>query len=276
MNKSTFESHNLSNKRIPFVFHRDEHDITACVPNWHNNIEILYFTRGKGTAIIDSESIPVSPHDIIFINSNNIHTVYSNTSVAYCCLIVDSDFCTENGINVTETDYKTLIRSEEAEVLFKKVINELDNDYQFKEAGCKSAVLELMVYLSRNFILNEKASAEKKSNENIRLAIGYIRSHINDQLTIEEIANETGLSKYHFAREFKKITGFTVISYINTLRCRKAQKLLAKNEFPIHEIALKCGFENNSYFSKTFKKHTGFLPSEYIKKQDNVITPQFQ
>ena len=271
MDKTIFESHNLSTQKIPFVYHCDS-PVRSCMPNWHNNIEILYFTNGTGTAIIDSEEYKVSANDIFIINSNNIHAVHSKDTISYHCLIVDSDFCAANGINCTEIEYDGLIRSEKAEALYKKAISELDGNAPFKEAGCKAAVLELMTYLSRNFAsaVSKKTISEKNTSENIRLAIGYIRSHLNEKLNIEEIADEVGLSKYHFAREFKKVTGFTIVSYINTLRCRKAKKLLQKNEQSIHEIALKCGFENDSYFSKTFKKHMGLLPSEYIKKQDTV------
>ena len=84
------------------------------------------------------------------------------------------------------------------------------------------------------------------------------------KLTIDEIADEVGLSKYHFSREFKKVTGLTIVSYINIVRCRNAEKLLIKNEYSVHDIAVKCGYENDSYFSKTFKKHMGMLPSEYV------------
>ncbi len=271
MDKSIFESHNLSNKKIPFIYHHDTPPHPH-MPNWHNNIEILYFTKGTGTAIIDSEEYNVCANDIFIINSNNIHTVHSKDTISYHCLIVDSDFCVANGINCAEIEYNGLIRSKEAEKLYMKAIHELDCNFPFKEAGCKAAVLELMVYLSRNFASGstKKSVSEKKSNESIRLAIGYIRAHLNEKLTIEEIADEIGLSKFHFSREFKKVTGFTVISYINTLRCRNAKKLLAKNEFSVHEIALKCGFENDSYFSKTFKKYSGLLPSEFIKEQDTV------
>ena len=62
----------------------------------------------------------------------------------------------------------------------------------------------------------------------------------------------------------------TPVTYINLLRCYEAKKLLKTNKFTIKEVSEKCGFFNYSYFAKTFKKHIGVLPSECMKKQNDV------
>lgn len=271
MENSIFESHNLANKKIPFIFHFIElRNVITLTPNWHNNVEILYFTEGQGKVFCGGEKYDVKEHDIFVINSNTLHDILTDDVIKYYCLIVDNDFCMENGIDCTELDYSYHAGTIESERIYRKIVDEINGEAQFKEAGVRAAVLELMVYLSRNFSVpaSKNESSLKSINENIQLAIGYMRTHIDKKITLEEISEEVGLSKFHFSREFKRVTGLTIVSYMNILRCRNAKKMLSKNEYSIHEIASKCGFENDSYFSRTFKKYIGVLPSEYMRKPE--------
>ena len=269
MDNYTFESHNLEIENIPIIFHYDkvENRSFSC-PNWHSNIEILYFTVGSGKVILGNDKINVSAGGIAVINTNLLHSVITEDRMEYYCLIIDNDFLKYNGIFCDQTEFKSYIESEHLSGLFKSLTREIETGGRFREAGIKSGLLQLMLYIAREYsVPSDGNSLKPDSNENIRLAIGYIRSHLSNKIVLDEIAAEVGLSKYHFSREFKKATGMTLITYVNTIRCLHAKKLLLKNEYSIHEVALKCGFENDSYFSRTFKKHTGYLPSESVKEQ---------
>ena len=59
----------------------------------------------------------------------------------------------------------------------------------------------------------------------------------------------------------------TPITFINSLRCEDAKKFLLQRKSSVHEIAMQCGFENDSYFSKIFREYTGVLPTEYRDRQ---------
>ena len=72
-----------------------------------------------------------------------------------------------------------------------------------------------------------------------------------------------GISKYYLSREFKSFTGRTIFDTINTFRCADAKHLISKGA-TVSEAAAACGLENLSYFSRTFKKYVGKLPSQYI------------
>ena len=74
------------------------------------------------------------------------------------------------------------------------------------------------------------------------------------------IAAMCGITKYHLAREFKRITGQTVLTYLNALRCKKAQLLLSEGK-TVTEAAFESGFESLSYFSRTYKRIMGAPPS---------------
>lgn len=275
MDNCIFESHNLENKNIPLIFHYDKVTRRArseCAFNWHSNIEILCFMKGHGYVAYGNEKIEVQKGDIAVININTIHSLFSNEALEYYCLIIDNDFLKFNGISCDKFDYESHICSSALNSLYAEAVNAIITPDVLKEPIVKSALLRLMVYMTKNHSKPAEHNQGQSSNtsECIRLAIGYIRSHIFNKLTLDEVADEVGLSKYHFSREFKKATGMTVVSYVNTVRCANAKKLLLKNEYSIHDIAIKCGFENDSYFSKTFKKHIGMLPSDFLKEQNNT------
>jgi len=278
MTYQKYELHDLEDKNLPIIFHYDiarqknetpSSNLYYGYANWHNNIEILCCAKGEGTVICNSIEYNVKEDDIIVINSNVLHSTSTNSFFEYYCLIIDERFLSENGIETAETEYQCLIQSPDAKQIYSKVIHEISSDNKYRTAAIRSAVLELMLFLSRNFS-EEQAISEKnrvQSDEYIKLAIGYIKANLSQRLTLEDTAAKVGLSKFHFSREFKKATGMTFISFVNAIRCHNAKKLLSRKKYSIHEIALRCGFENDSYFSKTFRSITGCLPSEYVKIQ---------
>lgn len=96
-------------------------------------------------------------------------------------------------------------------------------------------------------------------------AIDYISKNFPQKLTLESISQQSGYSKFHFTRLFKEQTGFTVIEYINTVRCNNSKLLLKEKNIPISRVATECGFENTSYFAKEFRRQFNISPSEYRK-----------
>ncbi len=96
----------------------------------------------------------------------------------------------------------------------------------------------------------------------------YIRLHLSDTLSIEELASVAGLSTTHLSRLFKKKHGMTIVDYITEQRMQLAVQLLADPVMPVSTAALRCGFNNYSYFTKAFKKYTGKTPREF--RQEDV------
>jgi AraC-like DNA-binding protein len=90
-----------------------------------------------------------------------------------------------------------------------------------------------------------------------------IRSEVSRDLSLDEVAEFVGLSKYYFAREFRRVTGYTFVTYVNLMRCERAKVLLAQNKLNIGEVGRACGFSNQSYFTRTFRAYTGRLPGVY-------------
>ena len=95
------------------------------------------------------------------------------------------------------------------------------------------------------------------------LAIEYINRHIFEHIGIDEICAAVHSSKYHFCRQFKNATGFTVMEYILKTRLILAKDMLLKNELTVSEISEKCGFSSVSYFSRVFRQEMGMSPLKY-------------
>ena len=269
MSNAIFEAHLLTNKSLPFIFNSDYADkyIDKIPNNWHPNIEILFFTKGTGEVILGEQVISAKPGDIIVINSNVTHSITSDKKIYYYYLIPDSEFCVQNGIDTANIRYNTYIDDPTANQLYKNCVSEFEaKNSTFKNAGIRSAVLNLLLYLSRHHSKVIPDTDKKELSKGINFSIGYILSHINDKLTIEQLCHQAGLSKYYFVRQFKKTTGYRPIEFINVTRCENSKKHLNKGELSLSEIAEKCGFESTAYFIKTFKKYNGETPGKILRK----------
>lgn len=260
MNAGRYEVHSLGDRELPIVFHYDVVSGTSHLGNWHENIELLYCTKGEGQAICNGVEYEVHAGDLVVINTNELHSTCSKSTLEYYCLIIDTEFLASNQFWIAEIEFESLVRSPQVGALYQQIVDELQAEGPYQRAAIRAKLLELVVYLARNHasVRRNRSSAD----ENIKLAIGYLTSNYAEKITLEMLANEVGLSKCHFSREFKRATGMTVISFLNAVRCRNAKKLLLKRNYSIHEISSRCGFESASYFSKTYKSVMGCLPSE--------------
>ena len=102
-----------------------------------------------------------------------------------------------------------------------------------------------------------------KSNEIVKKAIAYISSHYADPLTLEDVAEQVQLSPAYFSSVFKQSCGSSFKDYLNMVRIEESKRLLSNTSYSILDIAIAVGFEDQSYFSKVFKKHTGLTPKQY-------------
>lgn len=266
-----YEPHVSINHDLPFIFHQDiyEPNHTEGIGNWHENLELLYVTGGKGEIRCGNRICPVKTGDVVVVNSYEIHQVHPIERITLYCLIIDRQFCRSNGFDTNQIKFDSCIKSGQLQEYLEEIVEEYAGTKEFRNVGIKSAVLNMLVYLCRNHSKPKTAAEENKSTayECVRFAVEYIKANYDKKLTVDEIASKAGLSKYYFLREFKNITGHTVIAYVNIIRCEYAKELLSGKRHNIHEIARLCGFESDSYFSSVFKKHTGELPSEYTGEQ---------
>ena len=186
--------------------------------------------------------------------------------MAYHCLIIDKTFFIANSLDFDKLYIKEMIKDEELFSEFLKVAESFETRSKYANAEIKYTVLGFLILLCSKYAEDkEKTEYSSPNSERIKSAIKYIRKNISSDLTLDEIASVVGVSKYYLTREFRKYTGSTIFEHINMIRCKEAKRLI-KDGMSVSSAALTCGFTNMSYFTKTYKKYMGTLPSESMKK----------
>lgn len=123
---------------------------------------------------------------------------------------------------------------------------------------------ELLVSKDAEYSVNVSSSI-------IEDTVAYIGEHLTENLTLEQLAGHASLSPFYFSRLFKRETGFSPHGYLIATRVNTAKYLLKSTDESIKNICFATGFASESSFCTTFKKVTGFTPSEYrIEAQDQT------
>ncbi len=104
---------------------------------------------------------------------------------------------------------------------------------------------------------------QNKANSIIEKANKYISEHYNEDISLDEIAQHVNLSSYYFSRFYKNATGINFTDKMVMLRMEKAKELLRQEELSVKDVSYMVGYSDPNYFSKIFKKITGFNASEY-------------
>lgn len=110
-------------------------------------------------------------------------------------------------------------------------------------------------------------TADTKHRNLIYAAIGYMQTKYREPLTLEQVADYIGYSPSYFSKVFKQETGNTFRTYLNYLRIEKSKSLLLSSQVPVSDICAMVAFEDQSYFSKVFKRFVGVTPDRYRKRE---------
>ena len=103
--------------------------------------------------------------------------------------------------------------------------------------------------------------------------IDMIDSHLDESLTLEAMAKLANVSRAHFVRRFRTVTGLSPHRYITMRRIEKAKQLLLQNDGALSEIGLAVGFANQSHFTQVFHDETGSTPSQYRTLHSSPDSP---
>jgi YesN/AraC family two-component response regulator len=125
---------------------------------------------------------------------------------------------------------------------------------------------QLAVWMSdivRRFIIQAFDLAQVKHSDVVFKVTNYIKRNCNEKLSLDALAREVYLSKSYLSSMFKEETGISLTEYITKVRIEKSKRLLTENSISISAIAKQCGFKDQSYFTKVFKKETGTSPKKY-------------
>lgn len=102
----------------------------------------------------------------------------------------------------------------------------------------------------------------------IQFLVNYIEEHIDDNITLEELADTVGYSKYHLHRMFTSLVGFSVHQYVIRRKLTESAKKLLFSELPILEIALNAGYESQQAYTLAFKRLYKMTPQVFRRKHE--------
>jgi YesN/AraC family two-component response regulator len=98
-------------------------------------------------------------------------------------------------------------------------------------------------------------------------SIEYIKRNYMKKVTLDEVAKNSSLSPTYFSRIFKKEMNYSFNNYLNRVRIEMSKKLLLDETIPLVDVSIIVGFEDQSYYSKVFKKITNISPGKYREKR---------
>ena len=156
---------------------------------------------------------------------------------------------------------------------YNVIFNSEIEKHKYFQILVRGKVYELFYHL----MISEKleifdVEAQGKKYRALRRITDYINENFCDSITLDTVAEQTGLSRYYVSHLFKELMNTTFINYLNELRLSRAGLLLRTTDTPVIEIAGKSGFNNISNFNRAFKIFHGTTPSKYRKREKSSAT----
>jgi AraC-like DNA-binding protein len=196
------------------------------------------------------------------------HHVYATTGMTLWSLFKTEGALFRNG-HVGNDVYTTLVSLEGAQI-WSAIITPPESDSVHKHNSDYATVryrprLESIGYFRRP---ERPASLIGGLTPRVLQRIcNYIEEHLAENIELAMLANIAGLSKWHFAREFKQSAGTTPHFYLIQRRLERAQQLLAESDLSLTQIALRSGFSDQSHFSRRFRVHFGVPPHSFRRSK---------
>ncbi len=263
--------------------------------HFHNYIEILYCTEGNFEAFLNGVRYTFSRGEMIIINSNEIHSVYScgEEGNKYIVVKVLPELLYGNEQSIAEAKYFLLFMS--GNITQQKVFPsckidntdlpaafvEIEKEFTAKKYGfelsVKLNIFKIFLYIVREYEKNGNAvssSLDENVARHLCAVLDYLENNYADSINMKQAAEMCFMSYNYFSKLFKKFIGKSFNEYLIDIRLRHAKKLLVSSNVSITEIALNTGFGTTSYFIEAFKKRTGSTPMNFRKKSKEV--PDFQ
>ena len=143
-----------------------------------------------------------------------------------------------------------------------------DHYFQSMEAcNTISEITEITRIMQSDFVQRVHRCRTEKMSKPVRTCCDYISLHLEEEISLSDLAEQTGYGDYYISKKFKKETGQTPADYIRKKRLERAALLLRTTQEDIQDISDRFLFGTHSYFSDSFKKQFGVSPSEYRANQ---------
>ena len=128
----------------------------------------------------------------------------------------------------------------------------------------------IAIHLARNYaekLDDARVASPSLPGYKLRRITDWMAQHVADNLNLDQLAAQVGLSKFHFDRLFKRAVGLSPSRYQINLRMNEARRLLRETKKSVVDVALDVGYTNPSHFAKLFRRENGLTPSEYRQQR---------
>lgn len=160
-------------------------------------------------------------------------------------------------------EYGEISLTQRAPLLFNQLLD-LSRQQIYSSQIVNYALSLLVMEIAQEFIEIQNKT-DKNIPPNIARIMEWIKANYYKPLTVKEIADEFGYNPDYLSVMFKRSTNFSLVIYINKTRIDISKSLIANYDISIKEAAYSCGFPDEKYFMKTFKKFEDMTPSQYKK-----------
>lgn len=246
------------------------------VQHYHDTYEIYLQISGQRRLFLDDISYVLNPDDLYILKPFKIHYTES----------LDVPYYERYVMNFFQEKLNFVLSEHEQALLFQKldscvmhltpqqaalVLKHFKQaDYYHKKDGFLSEkllfseVFQLVVIL-RDFIETKEDILPQTIPEEIVAAIHYLKTHYQEPIVLDDLAQDIHMSKYHFCRLFHRSTGATFLEYLYNIRLTKVHKMLLSTNLTLGEIATKTGFSSTAHLTRVFKATYGCSPRTFRK-----------
>ena len=245
--------------------------------HWHKEFEILRIVSGDFKLYINNIEYNLTAGDVAFIGCGLLHRGEPKTC-EYECAVFDINMLRRRSADkisplilpiISGNSLVNTLLQKDDSLLYSTVSSlffALQNEAPFFEFSVYGILFNLFHTLYSNGLI-EKAAPNKRSGhqtEIIANLIDYIETHYCEHISLKQLSTLSGLNEKYLCKLFKEFTDHTPIDYINSLRIEGACHEITANRKSITEAAFDSGFNDLSYFCRTFKKHKGVTPKKYL------------
>lgn len=254
--------------------------------HYHEFDKLVIFLSGSASYIIEGRSYFLQPWDVLLVSHHLIHKPVIDPRQPYERVVIylDPDFLEESsGRDPLNTCFRTaeerrfaLMRMGGDDLARLQVrLARLEEALAGEDFGAdllaRTCFLQLLIHLNQ-VMLRDRTDRRREASRHdpkIAQALDYINSHLDQPLTVDQLAGLVYSSKYHFMRRFKELTGVSVHRYVSEKRLLAAAGLLRQG-VPAQAAALRCGFQDYSTFQRAFKRQFQATPRAF---SDHGPTP---
>ena len=273
-----YETVEYDNKRT--ILLHDNYDNEAYPIHWHNAIEVIMPLENSYMVRVAGTDYTIPEYDVLIIPVAELHSMAATPGhrlISQCDNSVLSEISAIEPImrGITSPLLIDKSYSKELHSLAKKTMLDIFSLYKQKSELADSkiyialinlmiAVREFQLEQSRHSLACDDVKLDEY-NEKFSMVMKYIDENYMYDITLEQLADIAGYSKYHFSRIFKQYNSMSYLQYINARRTRAAEHLLLDPDISVTEVAMRAGFKSLTTFNRIFKELKHCTPSDFKK-----------